>query len=1186
MVVAMRTSGVSVALAAVLVSLVLGLGSERSSAASTCSNSQLVPALGETRASQGAPGYVRLARGKNTLVKFFLRSPTACTMANTQSIKITGATLTVDNGQQAPFTGIQTFTPYTTAPAVTAAVAANSPADPVFRAPAADLAPPANATFNPDVSGFNATFAARVTYTRVDGRTSTSGLTATFSATAIFEKRTKALRLLVVPMGDGSAAALGSAQYTAADQQATVNGLATLDRILSVPSGIDGLKATTPTGVRYVIDTTTLINLKDPSVPSTAYVNGFFCGTQASWEAIKGLLETYLNAWNRVTTNPPADRALGVVGEGISRGSDFGCAEGMASAVSHTAWVRAVSDKPAAGQTPAKPSLTGAAMAMELQHSWGQVPSPRSSTLHSSNVRPNPLVLNRSYNVDSMALVTNDHSAMKFDTTVSPPWDNTNTFDEPADFAYSSCVLGGPSPTSFNECAGPEKPGTLMGVATGHAFIASGTTNGTLAGTKVLWSQGIGQIQLTPVEPDSRYRYVRRMSAGVATNIGFHVSFPLSRHDDGHVDGDEVDSDIGQFGFALDDDIPPPGQDLATVQLWKLNDGVDPAADPDTTNATLLYERHQQAQGPQVRALSVTGLGGEENFSDNPDTDDFEPALSPDAQLLAWMEDSSGSTGTCDGPCHFVKVKPTAGGAAVYAPNNLLDSETIEPAWSPSGDELAYVVGGGDIYKVTVSFTGGSITFGPLALVYQADFDAGKLPASHPTWSPDGSEIAFAAGGNIWRIKVDGTDLIQVTTTGTAREPSWSHTSGDDRIVFVAPGDTSSDLYTLSPHAPEPSPTLLLNDGFEPYWTTSGTIAFHRGTAVWAAKSDGTGQTKLFDAAGWPTIESGYTAFQRFVGPVEFGDEEIILVRPASAKRSVTWEATGPGAQFFVSALYFRCGGYDYPVDPSVSPIGFTSTVARFRTDFDPSGACGAGGRGDLYAVATNGVQTGGDGTGDPIVTIDSPPKDPRSVISYPLEDTYRQDASFSLLGNGFSANNQALPAGNLTWSVDKGYTGTFSGSSLVLKAPAGGWPVGPLTFTLRVTEGSRSATSTRVVHILYDFVGGGFLPPVKNPPEINTGNTGSTFPLKWQLKNASGGYIRSLSTVKRVEQAAVPRCDFSARSLIREALPTGGTMLRYNTSSEQFVYNWQLPATPGCYVFVLTLQDDSEHQAWVVVSK
>jgi len=174
-----------------------------------------------------------------------------------------------------------------------------------------------------------------------------------------------------------------------------------------------------------------------------------------------------------------------------------------------------------------------------------------------------------------------------------------------------------------------------------------------------------------------------------------------------------------------------------------------------------------------------------------------------------------------------------------------------------------------------------------------------------------------------------------------------------------------------------------------------------------------------------------------------------------------------------------------------------------------------------------------------------------------------------------------------LTWSVDKGYSQTFSGSTRFLKAPAGGWPVGPLTFPLTVSEGTRAATTTRTVNILYDCVGRCFLPPVKNPPQVNTGNTGGTFPLKWQLKDANGAYIRSLSTVKKIEyQSADPGCNFGSPSGPQTALPTGGSILRYATSNEQFVYNWTLPTTAGCYVLTLTLQDDSEHRAWVVVSK
>jgi hypothetical protein len=37
------------------------------------------------------------------------------------------------------------------------------------------------------------------------------------------------------------------------------------------------------------------------------------------------------------------------------------------------------------------------------------------------------------------------------------------------------------------------------------------------------------------------------------------------------------------------------------------------------------------------------------------------------------------------------------------------------------------------------------------------------------------------------------------------------------------------------------------------------------------------------------------------------------------------------------------------------------------------------------------------------------------------------------------------------------------------------------------------------------------------------------------------------------------------------ETTATGGTGLRYDTSSDQFVYNWKSPS-PGCYTLLVTL--------------
>ncbi len=47
------------------------------------------------------------------------------------------------------------------------------------------------------------------------------------------------------------------------------------------------------------------------------------------------------------------------------------------------------------------------------------------------------------------------------------------------------------------------------------------------------------------------------------------------------------------------------------------------------------------------------------------------------------------------------------------------------------------------------------------------------------------------------------------------------------------------------------------------------------------------------------------------------------------------------------------------------------------------------------------------------------------------------------------------------------------------------------------------------------------------------------------------------------------------------ELLATGGTALRYDPESGQFVYNWQTPTNPGyCYVVTVTLKDGTSRSA------
>jgi hypothetical protein len=73
-------------LAALAAALLLGTRAEKAVSASTCTDSQLAPNLAELLVSQGAPGYGRLARGKEMIVRAYLTNPTRCKVSSRQSI--------------------------------------------------------------------------------------------------------------------------------------------------------------------------------------------------------------------------------------------------------------------------------------------------------------------------------------------------------------------------------------------------------------------------------------------------------------------------------------------------------------------------------------------------------------------------------------------------------------------------------------------------------------------------------------------------------------------------------------------------------------------------------------------------------------------------------------------------------------------------------------------------------------------------------------------------------------------------------------------------------------------------------------------------------------------------------------------------------------------------------------------
>ncbi len=180
-----------------------------------------------------------------------------------------------------------------------------------------------------------------------------------------------------------------------------------------------------------------------------------------------------------------------------------------------------------------------------------------------------------------------------------------------------------------------------------------------------------------------------------------------------------------------------------------------------------------------------------------PEPEETEPAAEPPPAggLIAYVDSTT----------QEIFIIPAGGGLL----RKLREGRASEPAWSPDGEQIAYVDFSSSPRRIFVIDADGSGP--PVPIIGIPD------QASGPTWSPDG-KIAYVdpSGRGIWVIDVDGSvEPQQLTTTGSA--PAWS--PDGDQIAFV---DSTTQEIFIIPAGGGTLKKLTEGRGSEPAWSQDG----------------------------------------------------------------------------------------------------------------------------------------------------------------------------------------------------------------------------------------------------------------------------------------------------------------------------------------------------------------------------
>ncbi|MGH2459750.1 MAG: S9 family peptidase [Chloroflexota bacterium] len=375
---------------------------------------------------------------------------------------------------------------------------------------------------------------------------------------------------------------------------------------------------------------------------------------------------------------------------------------------------------------------------------------------------------------------------------------------------------------------------------------------------------------------------------------------------------------------------------LALSDLSSIQGVSDPRISPDGRRVAFVVETIE-VETNQIREriwlVEVDGSAGPLPLTTGDDRE-TEPRWSPDGQILAYVSNHGGT--------RQVWRRALDGGEPRQMTNHPIGAH--EPVWSPNGRQLAFVAAGpdrrGDPLVVPEKDDRKRLVrvrqhrhkldgvgfFGPLrGHVWTVSLDDGATrqvtdgPSEDlsPTWSPDGTRIAFVSdrspdrdwhfGGGALHVVELATDTFRRLTSedGRAAHPSWSP---DGAWLVYAGGTQSDDASPSHTHlwvvdAKGEDPRCLTDDqdrsvGLRPggYLTTSSPVWTPDGASIVYLAVDGPStQLACFSDHERVSLTTGRRVVQSF-SLDRSGDRAAVLIAdPVTPAEIWLWENDGEG---------------------------------------------------------------------------------------------------------------------------------------------------------------------------------------------------------------------------------------------------------------------------------------------------